>query len=167
MGYNNKGQLGCGPHSKQVGTPTLVESLKHLVVTQVCCGYDTTCCLTQVDAKPKVWSWGANKFGQLGHQSCKAIWQPEHVEVLDQLDADIVQLSCGDQHTLFLSRDGEVIATGNNSNGQCGFNTKELQGTDQPYKLMNLQSHKVVQVAAGFQHSLFLTNLGKCLRTNC
>ena len=149
MGSNHKGQLGVPLADKQIGTPTLVESLKSSIVTQVSCGHDTTVCIASDSEKAKVWAWGANKYGQLGLPYKRCYTTPHQLEVLDAV-TEIVQVSCGDKHTVFLSGEGEVIATGQNSNGQCGFNTNECLKTDQPYKLLALQNSLVKQVSAGF-----------------
>lgn len=42
MGANHKNQLGFDSNGQSVGSPSLVEPLKHLNALQVACGLDTT-----------------------------------------------------------------------------------------------------------------------------
>ena len=86
-----------------------------------------------------LWAFGNNEHGQLGLTKCDSKSLPERVALFDQLDAKIVSISAGDQHTLYLTSDGDVIGTGMNQYGQCGFNALECQETDQPYKMLSLK----------------------------
>jgi alpha-tubulin suppressor-like RCC1 family protein len=71
MGSNLKGQLGIGSSSSvplTMGSPTLVEKLKHLFVEQVSCGSDFTFVVArhkQCLVNKMVYSWGNNSKGQL------------------------------------------------------------------------------------------------------
>lgn len=169
MGNNSKGQLGQQTQSLNVGSPSLVETLKHQRVTSVTCGVDSTTCI--VAAAPgnelaTVYAWGHNKHGQLGLPSTqRVIYTPTRVEVFDLLDVSITQVSAGAKHTLYLTAKGEAVASGQNKHGQCGFNPEECQKTDQPFKLLSIKD-RVVQISAGQTHSLFVTDRQVCLRTS-
>ena len=51
------------------------------------------------------------------------------------LDEDIIELSCGSAHSLFLTSDYDVISCGSNYFGQCGFDPEECEQTSIPYKV--------------------------------
>lgn len=83
------------------------------------------------------------------------------VDSLAVLEDDIMQVSCGLEHVLILTRQLEVISCGNNKFGQCGFDPAECSQTYQPFKITGLDQHEVFQVSAGSKHSLFLSSQGK------
>lgn len=88
-----------------------------------------------------VYSFGRNLEGQLGiGRGTKVKWNTDdglnwsesmivNIPVMvDELrDKKIVQISCGDYHSLFLDDKGFVYACGLNSNGQIGNNTNTNQ----------------------------------------
>ena len=68
------------------------------------------------DGTPRVYAWGANKYGQLGLTASKVIPEPTVVDIFDTLEQKVVQIASGDQHSIYLMETGEVIATGQNKN---------------------------------------------------
>lgn len=83
MGANHKGQLGVGKvEPLSIGSPTLVESLRHLTIFSVSCGLDTTTCIAMASEddqevrRNSVWAWGANKHGQLGLAATRSVFSP-------------------------------------------------------------------------------------------
>jgi alpha-tubulin suppressor-like RCC1 family protein len=46
----------------------------------------------------RVWSWGGNKFGQLGVGDQKDRWSPEHVH----FEKKVTDIEAGWWHTLYL-----------------------------------------------------------------
>lgn len=82
------------------------------------------------------------------------------MEAFDVLEEEVIQASCGGSHTLFLTSDRDVISCGNNHHGQCGFDPEECAQTNTPFKVAAFDSVCIVQVSAGFEHSLFLSENG-------
>lgn len=69
----------------------------------------------------------------------------------------IVQLTCGDGHSVALSQWGQVFSWGTNSHGQLGHQTEEdVQSA--PKIIKPLATHHIVQIACGKKHTLALTN---------
>lgn len=79
-------------------------------------------------------------------------------------DGDVVDVSCGRNHTLLCTRDGKVYAAGLNTNGQCGH--PKTQGDVELFHRIEVapfvkDKDPVVKVAAGITFSLALTASGK------
>lgn len=104
-------------------------------------------------ASGSVYSFGANAYGQCGMGSEKAlhVWKP--TKVVDISNA--VDVACGYQHVLAALENGEVVAFGKGERGQlgCGFENGSAPITIPIPK----DAGRVVQVGAGFNHSVALT----------
>ncbi|KHN82905.1 Alsin [Toxocara canis] len=72
----------------------------------------------------EVWTWGANNFGQLGHNDLIARREPFRVSALSGICC--VKVSAGDNHTAVLTATGEMYVWGSN---KCG----QLKQSDQSY----------------------------------
>ena len=66
----------------------------------------------------------------------------------------VVDFSCGEEHSAFLSDKGEVYTWGYGNDGQLGH--KEKQNLNQPRKLEF--EHKVSKVACGGGHTGVITS---------
>ena len=106
------------------------------------------------------WASGDNSFGQLGLGD----GAPTQATSLMPVQVDdgasgltdftgVIQMATGLSHSLFLTRDGTVWATGSNTSGQLGS-----AGSDQasPVAVMT----EVAAIAVGHDHSLFLKRDG-------
>ena len=89
--------------------------------------------------------------------------------VLLPKSSDVVQLACGDSHSLIVDGQGHVYCWGANSCGQVGISIKDPRTTNDtdgvshvsvPVLLEALQDQVVVSVACGEAHSLCVTNRG-------
>ena len=109
----------------------------------------------------EVFSWGSNKYGQLGDTHFKKANLPVRLDAFDVLAEEIVQVSCGGSHTLFLTSEHDVISCGNNRHGQCGFDPQECMKTAVPFKVAAFDGVSMMQVNAGYEHSLFLSDQGQ------
>jgi len=70
-----------------------------------------------------------------------------------------LQVSCGGKHTLLLTEELEVLSFGVGEFGHLG--TGSTVDSLVPAPLVSLESMDVVQVAAGYDHSLVLTSDGR------
>jgi alpha-tubulin suppressor-like RCC1 family protein len=108
-------------------------------------GYAHTAAL---DADRRVWTWGANSFGQLGDGSLVSRSTPAPVPGL----GDVAQLSAGYYHTVAVVAGGSVWSWGSNSSGQLGDGS--LSSKSAPVRVPGLSG--VSLVAAGNAHTVAL-----------
>lgn len=77
-----------------------------------------------LDASGKVYSWGQNDKGQLGHNDTAVQDTPEKVKKLDK--KEIVQIYCGEFSSFAVDQEGEIYAWGLNKNNCLLVNKQEL-----------------------------------------
>ena len=96
--------------------------------------------------------WGDNRKGQLGTTPAKLLTKPQ--AAADGLDGrDLADIQCGNENTLFLTKDGEVYTCGTNSRGAQGLG--RLNGNVKtPTKIPGLE--RIVQISCGFGHNAAL-----------
>ena len=116
-------------------------------VTFVDAGQEQTLAVTNVG---NVYTWGCGAKGRLGHGDEQKQLVPKKVEECN----DIVMGSCTFDHTMLLSKNGNVWACGNNKNRQLGV------GSDSEFETKFIQldpSHfggvQVVTINAGMHSS--------------
>ncbi|XP_005105124.1 probable E3 ubiquitin-protein ligase HERC4 isoform X1 [Aplysia californica] len=101
-----------------------------------------------------VLAWGKATFGVLGIGSSEenAVRSPKQVETLDNVD--LRQISIGENHSLICGKDGAIFSCGANDFSQCGRdrNLNKFGRIE-----AGLLSQQVIQVAAGANHSVALT----------
>ncbi|XP_067444973.1 probable E3 ubiquitin-protein ligase HERC4 isoform X2 [Thunnus thynnus] len=81
----------------------------------------------------------------------------------------VSQVACGSQHSVALTRDGQVYTWGQDSSGQLGLGKREL-GANSPQHLRSLSAIPLVQIAAGGEQSFALSVSGGVFswgRNNC
>ncbi|XP_069377256.1 alsin isoform X5 [Paralichthys olivaceus] len=106
--------------------------------------------------------WGDNGAGQCGLSGLSAVPNPTPVALVDSdtvppQTVPVLELACGEQHTLALSVKREVWAWG--SGCQLGLNVATFP-VWKPQKVEHLAGRYVLQVACGALHSLALV---RCL----
>uniref|UniRef100_A0A8C3XC49 HECT and RLD domain containing E3 ubiquitin protein ligase family member 6 n=1 Tax=Catagonus wagneri TaxID=51154 RepID=A0A8C3XC49_9CETA len=108
-GSNSAGQLALSGNNVPVQTckPRSVGALKNLGVIYISCGYEHTAVLTQ---DGKVFTFGDNSYGQLGHSPTAEKRGPQLVERIEGL---VSQIDCGSYHTLaYVYTTGQVVSFG-------------------------------------------------------
>jgi alpha-tubulin suppressor-like RCC1 family protein len=105
-----------------------------------------------------VYCWGQNVWGVLGNGKIdhNNVNKPELNEYLS--DEQVIDVCCGEYHTLVLTNSGEVYAWGDNRSGQIG-NGRRVQSI--PIKVNGLNGEKVIQISCGYYHSMALTESGR------
>jgi alpha-tubulin suppressor-like RCC1 family protein len=146
-GNNLQGQLGLndGFATPKTASPTDVPGLSS--VLQVAAGGAHTCALLSGAVK----CWGDNSNRQLGIGFAPDGGNISNTDVptdVQNLPSDIVQITCGANHTCALKNDGTAYCWGGNGNYQIG-------GTGPtsvyPKKVNGLSN--AVEIRAGFDHT--------------
>ncbi|XP_045473518.1 uncharacterized protein LOC123679961 [Harmonia axyridis] len=153
MGVSNLGSLGVGPLLTQSSPPRLVNTLNNLrlKVMSVSCGRKHTLFLTDYG----VYTCGSNNWSQLGLGPM--VQESPYPQMITDLAAvKVMQIVCGQYHSMALSADGHVYTWGWGVHGQLGHDS--CNSEVYPRKL-NFDK-KIKQVAAGHAHSLILTEEG-------
>lgn len=88
---------------------------------------------------------------------------------IDSLQSQfVIQLACGDSHSMALTKDGAIYAWGEATYGQLGLDDTSnlLRNTDQkpyqpyPTKVAALSNKKIIAISCGETHTLALTDAG-------
>ncbi len=146
-GNNASGQLGFGNFTSR----RLAEKVAGLEkVIAVSAGKNHSLFLKNDGT---VWASGDNTFGQCANPlTVSTLSVPTQISGL----SNIVEISAGDNHSLFLKSDGTVWACGNNSHGQLGIDSRISQST--VVQVVGVSG--IVAISASNLHSLFLKNDG-------
>eukprot|EP00960_Hanusia_phi_P066824 766481-Hanusia_phi.AAC.4 len=164
-GRNKCGQLGIGSSdvSEMFDTPQkLVDFSSNLkqagdYIVKTCCGAMHTVFLT---GKGNVYSCGMNVFGQLGQGKFansyleREFAEPRMIELGGANDpVFMVDVCCGQDHTLMLSKEGLVFSCGCNDKGQLALN--HSNHVEFPRRV-SFSKGRFVGIAAGGNYSLLL-----------
>ncbi|XP_072902817.1 alsin isoform X3 [Hemitrygon akajei] len=141
--------------SRDSALPMLEQALVGLHVVNVAAGSYHSGAVTKDGA---LYMWGENSSCQCAIENQRQVPTPTLVPISDPESSppeltQIVQLACGEQHTLALSSRREVWAWG--SGCQLGLITATFP-VAKPQKLEHLAGRVVVQIACGAHHSLAL-----------
>ncbi len=153
-GDNSYGQLGNGTNTNK-SVPIQITALKGIVA--ISAGYKHSIFLK---SDGTVWACGANIYapllggGMLGDGTQTNRTTPVKVHGL----TNIVAISGGASFSLFLKNDGTVWSCGANYFGQLGSGGFALTSVTTPVQINSLTG--IRDIAAGFDHSLFLKNDG-------
>ncbi|XP_054416354.1 RCC1-like G exchanging factor-like protein isoform X1 [Pongo abelii] len=114
-------------------------------VLQVSCGRAHSLVLTDREG---VFSMGNNSYGQCGRKVVEnEIYSESHrIHRMQDFDGHVVQVACGQDHSLFLTDKGEVYSCGWGADGQTGLGHYNI--TSSPTKLGgDLAGVNIIQVA--------------------
>ncbi|MDY0177559.1 MAG: FG-GAP-like repeat-containing protein, partial [Lentisphaeria bacterium] len=161
IGANQCGQLGDGSQNPiDSFTPISgIPRFKALATNQAALE-DQVAFSLGLDFQGRVWSWGNNRFGQLGQGTYENNDILE-AQMLPPFPSPVIAIACGYRHALALCENGQVYAWGDNRQGQVGMGDGDGDGQlDQeivaaPYALPGLDN--VICIAAAARHSLALT----------
>ncbi|XP_063598424.1 X-linked retinitis pigmentosa GTPase regulator-like [Penaeus indicus] len=147
-GFNGDGQLGTNDQSDRQ-SPVLVMSLENPPIA-VAAGSAHSVVLADTG---ELYVWGSNTEGQLGLDS-EEVFMP----TLLTLPEHVVGIACGYYHTVAITESGEAYTWGDTDHGKLGLAEDQLLSHRQPQPV--ILPEKIVQVAAGSAHTLFLSESG-------
>jgi alpha-tubulin suppressor-like RCC1 family protein len=162
-GLNTNGQIGNGCNDNQL-IPIKVKGFINEKVVIISCGWVHSLVLTECGY---VYSWGANYSGQLGIGNTENSNEPKFVVVIDENKCNdfIEKISCGSDHSLLLSSDGNIYAFGINESGELG-NRKEgnelsPQRINIETKFTDISSHWLNNISIALSQNGTYYNWGK------
>ena len=158
FGHGKGGRLGL-KNEKDVQVPTrIMGAFENRIVVSISAAENHSLACTR---DGKVYSWGSNRFGQLGLSkslSRASFFSPRKLEDLKR--EFIIKVAAGNRHSLCLTHEGKVFSWGDSSAGQLGVNTPMNDGkVNQVSSLWESDPRMLVfDIAAGDQSSLVLTH---------
>lgn len=157
-GSNDFGQLGHNQPRKRprMSLFQLVSGLESCEIIQVACGSQHSMAL---DRWGQVFAWGSDSSGQLGHQLGNTL-QVVPKLVKGVAGAHIVQIACGDKHSLALSDGGDIYVWGYNYYGQLGLGKEAGTTEPKPRVIQSLGGIPISLIACGGNHSFALSKSG-------
>ncbi|XP_042246341.1 probable E3 ubiquitin-protein ligase HERC3 isoform X1 [Thunnus maccoyii] len=160
-GQNTSGQLGLGKGEPSKLFPHPLKSLAGIPLAQITAGGDHSFALSLSGA---VFGWGKNRAGQLGLNDKQDRAVPCHIKFLRS--QKVVYISCGDEHTAALTKDGGLFTFGDGSWGQLGHASTNNELL--PRRVLELMGTEVSQIACGRHHTLaFVPSSGMVYAFGC
>ncbi|XP_074446115.1 putative E3 ubiquitin-protein ligase HERC4 isoform X3 [Larus michahellis] len=153
-GLATDGQLGLPGTEECIRVPRNIKSLSEIQIVQVACGY---CHSLALSKGSEVFSWGQNKYGQLGLGYEYKKQNSPHV-IKSLLGIPFAQIAAGGAHSFVLTLSGAIFGWGRNKFGQLGLNDDNDRYV--PTLLKSLRTQKVVHICCGEDHTAALTKEG-------
>lgn len=151
-GLGKDGRLGHGSQEDQLA-PTCVEALSGTRIMQVACGGHHTAAR---GAGGRLWTWGFDDDGRLGHGAPGHQFTPAVVEQLTGIHVSAV--ACGCWHSAALSDEGAVYTWGSCKSGQLGHGDRQTLAA--PRLALQGKGGGIVAIACGTAHTAALTASG-------
>ncbi|KAH9389619.1 putative E3 ubiquitin-protein ligase herc4, partial [Tyrophagus putrescentiae] len=151
-GSNERHQLGRLGSWRKL---EVIDSLSARNIVQISCGHFHSCALSEAG---EVFSWGCNRYAQLGLGSSEPseLGKPTIIKKLATNVSPVIQVACGGNHNLALTKNGELWTFGDNSYGQCGIGSTE-RFVSSPTLVTSLQFTPIRTISAGGAHSAIVT----------
>jgi alpha-tubulin suppressor-like RCC1 family protein len=159
--WGTGGSAGGVQSSKADIQPQLLEALPlHARVVDVSCGLGHALFLLHTG---RVYSWGNGANGRLGLGDVHD--RTEACPVTHLQHEVVTAVQCGASHSMALTNAGRVYSWGKNTQGQCGHGNSEDHS--KPALIHKIDDKDIIQVAAGWEHSLALTREGRMYSWGC
>ena len=115
---------------------------------------------SEKDEETQLCVWGNNMFSQLAFENPNN--EPQvFIPKLLSFAIHISEITCGFNHSLFRSMEGQVYAVGNNSKGQLGIEAKIRRRTAPTLVAFPDPEEKVLLACAQGHHNLVYTEVGR------
>lgn len=150
FGNNNYSQTALD-YSDNINSPKIIYSLLGINIKKIYSGCDYN---FSIDANDKIYAWGLNSDGQCGILDKEIIKNPTEIKMSElENDEKIINISCGNNFTYFLSNKNKIYL--------CGYNllTKEKYFSPKRVKL-SFEKEIISQIETGEKLCLFLTKMG-------
>ncbi|RWS12069.1 E3 ubiquitin-protein ligase HERC4-like protein [Dinothrombium tinctorium] len=145
-GSNAFGQIGDGMKGNCVYVPTLVEHLHGVPIRCISAGGSHTCAVSYLN---NLYVWGKNESGQLGLNDTRNRLKPT---LQPSLSNCVCYVSCGEDHSAAITKDGGLFTWGAGTYGQLGHGKQADEMF--PRRVFELMGLEVTQVSCGRCHTL-------------
>ncbi|DAZ96192.1 TPA: hypothetical protein N0F65_012382 [Lagenidium giganteum] len=190
-GSNTSGELGIGCMTSYLDPQPVcaapMQSPAGVVsIVTISCGKHHAAVVT---TDGRLFTWGNNKYGQLGHGDYTNHFVPQEVHyalgtlsspqralrikhtILQGGPANVTHVCCGAYHTLFVTHQQQVLAMGYNQAGQLGIGHR-LQALQRwrscnPISVTGLCDRSILDIAAGQNHSACVLSNGEVFVWGC
>jgi alpha-tubulin suppressor-like RCC1 family protein len=153
IGTNTNGIIGFG-HKNAINIKIKVQQLCNKKIIGFDYGIGHMIAITEEN---KIYIWGGNYLGQLGNGTNHNCFVPQMPEKL--MDERIVDICCGNFHSIVLSECGRIYAWGDNSYGQIG-NECDNECQLMPISIKSFEKLKIISISCGQYHSMALLDKG-------
>eukprot|EP00163_Fabomonas_tropica_P011968 TRINITY_DN2301_c0_g1_i2.p1 TRINITY_DN2301_c0_g1~~TRINITY_DN2301_c0_g1_i2.p1 ORF type:complete len:475 (+),score=116.73 TRINITY_DN2301_c0_g1_i2:102-1427(+) len=151
-GRNTHGQLGNGASGTYERFPQLIAALQGEHVTQVSAGGFSSAIITK---DGELLTWGCSRSYELGHGDDSNELIPRPVEGI----SNVTRVAIGKQHMAAVDAQGSLYTWGNGYAGRLGHGDEGKKAT--PTKVQALAGKRIVDVGAGTEHTLCVTDQGE------
>ena len=150
FGNNNYSQT-AQVNSERIMTPRIIYSLLNKKIQKIFSGYDFN---YAIDENDKIYSWGLNSHGECGIEDIEIIKIPKEIIIPElELEEKIINITCGNKSTFFLSNKNKIYLSGYN------LISKEIYATPKRVEF-SFEKEKISQIELGEKYYLFLTSQG-------
>ncbi|XP_076648844.1 RCC1 and BTB domain-containing protein 1-like isoform X2 [Halictus rubicundus] len=158
LGINLHNCLGTGDKQSTI-CPKRIDALCGKNIKTFAYGRGHVLALTE---NGKVYSWGSNNYYQLGH--CDSL-VPEIVVIPENKTNFVVDIACGNDHSMVLTSNGMVYAWGMCVDGQTGSGSlcasQSYLATPNEVKLDSTFPMRFLNISCGARHSVAVTCNGQ------
>jgi len=152
-----KDQLGIGSDDRTVQSePAVVNFLRDYKIVKICSGFIHSAALT-LDGK--VFTFGCFDDGRLGYEGSNTFMDYSKPNPVSSLQNKfIVDVSAGYNHTMFLTRKGEVYGAGSNSYLQlCSPDAQR----GSMHHAIEYDDLKIIKIVCGYYHTILISDTGR------
>ena len=166
-GFSKYGQTGI-ENANYILTPSIInfsqiinsEQFSPNIEIEIYGGESHSALLIKEQNQTFLYMFGKNIFGQLGFGENSYIFEPLLVQDIPE---KIKKVSLGGEHSIILTTKNNIFVSGLNIFGQLGigdYENRNIFTNINIYKnaLKNKKDEKIIDIAAGAQHSLLLSN---------
>ena len=163
FGNNSHNETGLDK-SENITSPHIIYKLKNEIIKHIYAGWEHNIVITN---EGEIYSFGHNQFFQCGFPNLiktqESIKDPKNISKLNN-NIKALSASCGNEHSLILSKDHTVYSFGNSEDGVLGIDLSNKNNVNQ-FKFNKIDfgeyTNKIIEISSGTVHNLALTYDGK------
>jgi X-linked retinitis pigmentosa GTPase regulator len=108
----------------------------------------------------EVFAWGGDHFGQLGLGG-KVTGKTYSSPRFCSFNILIKDISCGEEHSGFISYSGHIYTMGSNADGRLGIGSRTIKQSPSPCLVEELGNYNCVKISCGWGHTAVITENGE------